>query len=92
MGPNEHLEKRNKEFGKWVEDVCRECKHKRLFHLYNQEDRFRGKYVHSNCNFLLEVGGFCSCNEWQSPDNLEYIELLAKRKGLIPDEDKKDNL
>jgi len=90
MEPNEHLEKRNKEFGKWIEDECRECKHKRLFHLFNESGTSGEKYVHSNCNFVLAMGGFCACQEWMSNDNLDYIELLAKRKGLIPDEkDKK---
>jgi hypothetical protein len=93
MEPSEHLEKQNKEFSRWIEDTCRTCKHRRLFHLWDSDGSVKtpplgGKgYVHGNCNFAT-VDGFCKCSEWMSPDNLEYIELLAKRKGLISEEEK----
>jgi len=90
MDLNEHLEKRNKDFSRWIEDVCRDCKHKRLFHLFNESDITDKKYLHSNCNFVLEVGGFCMCLEYMPSDNLDYIEILAKKKGLIPDEEGKN--
>ena len=89
LNSSEHFEKRNKEFSPWIEELCRTCNHKRLFHLWNESNLLGGKYLHGNCNFLLEIGGFCLCSEWMSPDNLDYIELLAKRKGLISDEEDK---
>lgn len=88
MEPNEHVEKNNKEFSRWIEDLCRTCEHKRLFHLFNDTDLPLEQYVHSGCNFILTFSGFCKCPEWMSKDNLDYIELLAKRRGLIPDDEK----
>jgi hypothetical protein len=84
---SEHFEKQHKEFSKWIDDLCRECHHKRLFHLGSAAAKKGEKYLHGNCNMILKMGGFCSCLEWMPKDNLDYIELLAKRKGLIPDEE-----
>jgi hypothetical protein len=85
MEPNEHLERRNKEPAKWMADKCRTCEHARYYHLVDYSGNNDRKYIHAECNFLMEEGGFCSCLEWMPKDNLDYIELIAKRKGLIPD-------
>jgi len=39
------------------------------------------------CNAMVKGLGFCFCKEYLPPDNLDYIELLAKRKGIIPEDE-----
>jgi hypothetical protein len=89
---NEHEAKINKPWEIWAYDKCRECKHDRYFHLLEYgangyKDELRATM--GNCNYILSDRGFCNCGEWVPPDNLDYIELLAKRRGLISDEESK---
>lgn len=82
---SEHKERKKKE------DVwqllflkrCRTCQHPKYIHLLEQTDTH---YILGACNEVVQ-GGFCNCNEWEPPDNLDYIELLAKKKGLISEDE-----
>jgi len=89
----EHEEPWNKPWEVWAYEQCRDCSHSRYLHLIDVPENStweKGqKYNLGNCNKLVPDFGFCPCKEWMSPDNLEYIELLAKRKGLIKDEEDK---
>jgi len=54
---------------------CKKCTHVRLSHL-------EGRCIAANATdgeYLL----MCKCKEFVPSDNLDYIEWLAKKKGLI---------
>ena len=83
----EHKEKYNKPWALWAFERCRECNHFKYLHIAEPPTLNNDNYsVLSNCSNIYTGGGFCSCQEWQSPDNLTYIEDLAKRKGIIPED------
>jgi hypothetical protein len=83
---NEHEDKINKPWEIWAYEKCRECQHDRYMHLVqwnstntSYADELRATL--GNCNALV-MGVFCQCKEFLPPDNLDYIELLAKKRGL----------
>lgn len=82
---NEHKEKFNKPWSIWAYEKCRECQHGKIMHM--AEGLKEQSAVVAQCNEIVRQGGFCSCPEYLPPDNLDYIELLAKRKGLIPEDE-----
>jgi hypothetical protein len=53
--------------------LCRTCKHERFGH-------YAGK-----CGAVRRWDGKCACKckEFVPPDNLDYMEWLAKKRGLI---------
>ena len=59
------------------DEKCRECKHARYIH----------GMAHNGgpCSdrFLSSVKSVCKCIEFVPSDNLEYVEYLAKKRGLI---------
>ena len=88
MEPNEH-EENTVLNSDTLDRKCRTCQHPLLYH-YVGQNKSTKKPIVGSCNKVQK--GFCECTEFMPKDNLDYIELLAKRKGLIPDEDKKDNV
>ena len=54
---------------------CRDCKHIRLSHVEGSH------CIAANGN--QEQFGLCQCKEFVPEDNLDYIEWLAKKRGLI---------
>ena len=65
----------------WTTKRCRDCSHELLFHIADGEGK--GNILVSNCNKFEAGKGFCNCIEFMSPNNLDYIELLAERRGLV---------
>lgn len=84
MDETEHEEKVDKDT-LWVFKRCRNCQHPLVAHLGGLPND--SKVLVGQCNYV--ESGFCMCQEYMPPDNLDYIELLAKRRGLIKDEDVK---
>jgi hypothetical protein len=92
---NEHETKINKPWEIWAYEKCRECQHDRYYHLLDYgpsgyKDELRATM--GNCNRIVkdsrgQIQTICSCKEFFPPDNLDYIEILAKKKGLFPDSD-----
>jgi predicted nucleic acid-binding Zn finger protein len=68
----------------WLYKKCRTCSHDLLYHLL-ETGRSLDNILVGQCNYFINMQGFCNCSEFMSLDNLDYIELLAKRKGLIPE-------
>jgi len=60
---------------KEVEEKCRECNHMKMSH----------SYLGKKCNELLRTESpfLCNCQEFVPSDNLDYVEWLAKKKGLV---------
>lgn len=84
-----HEAEQHKPFDVWAYEKCRECSHNRMMHMSSLPLTGKSSVEMSQCNDTSTNGGFCNCSEFMPPDNLEYIELLAKKKGLIlSDEDK----
>lgn len=83
----EHKDKYNKPWAVWAFEKCRECQHPRFMHIADipTHDNFNTAIV-SNCNDVSKGMGFCPCEEFMPTDNLDYIEFLAKRKGIIPED------
>jgi hypothetical protein len=53
------------------DQICRECQHKRYIHL-------------RTCVEIMDNDfEICKCPEFVPPDNLDYVEYLAKKRGLI---------
>ena len=70
-------EKQTNEIIKRIKDFsksCRKCKHIRLSHL-------RGKCI-ATCG-TTEKMDICKCKEFVPEDNLDYVEYLAEKRGLI---------
>lgn len=67
----------------WANKHCRECKHELYLHILETSDKFQ---VVGACNAVVPGFRFCTCSEYLPPDNLDYIELLAQRKGIIKEE------
>jgi hypothetical protein len=79
MVDEEHIDKTPGLFTK-----CRECGHTKTLHILGDA---KGGFLVGYCNFIIKNVGFCQCKEYLPQDNLDYIELLAKRKGIIPEDE-----
>jgi hypothetical protein len=89
----EHKDKYEKPWGVWAYEQCRECTHFKYMHLLDMPTGFtfatgieKPFGTIGQCQQIVAGGGFCFCSEFMPPDNLDYIELLAKKKGIIPED------
>lgn len=55
-------------------DCCRECGHFRFLHC--EEQAWAGR-----CDPQNDYG--CDCKEYVPEDNLDYVEWLAEKRGLL---------
>jgi hypothetical protein len=53
---------------------CRKCKHERFVHLDGKK---------CSLQLLRKDWASCTCKEFVPPGNLDFVEYLAKKKGLI---------
>jgi hypothetical protein len=61
-------------------ECCRDCGHFRFLHILESEDI--GLYrSNQGCDPQNDHG--CDCSEYVPEDNLDYIEWLAEKKGLL---------
>lgn len=89
----EHKDVYNKPWHVWAYEQCRTCEHHKYMHLLDMPTGFtfeKQKLVSGTlgeCQQILDGKGFCPCLEFLPSDNLDYIELLAKKKGIISEDE-----
>jgi len=59
---------------------CRECSHFKFLHRFNNDDPGLWRSG-QNCDPQNDHG--CDCEEFVPEDNLDYVEWLAEKRGLL---------